>query len=99
MEIDHAQVWTALQLIHGETVGEYKEAAVLRAGDEEQLLVYLPRYRRGQGAALRKAVRGSRAAVVYSWQPEVVRQLLHSEAHVQVEAVPESLARRFGMRV
>jgi adenine-specific DNA-methyltransferase len=99
MEIDHAQVWTALQLIHCETLGEYRESAMLRAGDEDQLLIYVPRFRRGDAGALRKAVRESRAVIVYSWQPELIRQRLRDETHVQVEAVPESLARRFGMKV
>jgi adenine-specific DNA-methyltransferase len=99
MEIDHAQVWTALQLIHCETLGEYREAAILRAGDEDQLLIYVPRFRRGDAGALRKAVKESRAVIVYSWQPELIRQQLRDETHVQVEAVPESLARRFGMKV
>jgi adenine-specific DNA-methyltransferase len=98
-EIDHAQVWTALQLIHCETVGEYRDAALLEAGDDEQLLVYVPRFRRSDANKLVEAVKGSRAVIVYSWQPELIRQQLRGEPHVQVEAVPESLARRFGIKV
>jgi len=99
MEIDHAQVWTALQLTHCESLSEYRDEAILQAGDEDQLLIYLPRFQRGQIGPLRAAIKESRAVIVYSWQPELVRQRLRNETHVQIEAVPESLARRFGMRV
>jgi adenine-specific DNA-methyltransferase len=98
-DIDHAQVWTALQLIHCEAISAYEEGPILRSGDEEQLLIYLPLFRRSHGAALRKAVKESRSVIIYSWQPEIVRQQLHTEPHVQVQAVPENLARRFGIKV
>lgn len=98
-DIDHAEVWTALQLMHCEAIQEYQEGSILQAGNEDQLLIYLPRSPRANANVLRKAVKESREAIVYSWQPEVVRQLLHGEANVQVEAVPESMARRFGMKI
>jgi hypothetical protein len=96
---DHAQVWTALQLIHCETLREHREEPILRAGDDDQPLIYLPRFRRGLAGQLRKAVRQAAAAIVYSWQAEVIRDVLREEVNVQVEPVPESLARRFGMKV
>ncbi len=99
MEIDHAQVWTALQLIHCETLREYAEEPILHSGDAEQLLIYVPRFQKNHAAALRKAVKESTAVIVYTWQPEVVRQTLRNQLHVQIEPVPESLARKFGMRV
>jgi adenine-specific DNA-methyltransferase len=99
MEVDHAQVWTALQLMHCPMVGAYEEQAVLVAEWEEGRLVYVPRYEAKMGRALVKAVKGSEAVVVYTWQPGVVRRRLQGLEGVQVETVPESLARRFGMRV
>ena len=47
--------------------------------------------------ALRKAVKASAAVIVYSWQPEALQQHIRA-AHVQHEAIPESLARRFGLK-
>jgi hypothetical protein len=41
-------------------------------------------------------VKDSAAVVIYSWQPETLRQHIRA-GHVQHEAIPESLARRFGM--
>jgi hypothetical protein len=35
--------------------------------------------------------------VLYSWQPELVRQHVRAQ-HVQHEQIPESLARRFGLK-
>ena len=99
MDIDHAQVWTALQLTHIERLTEYRDEPILQAGDEEQLLIYLPHFKAKDGRALKKMVRSAGAVIVYSWQPELVRQRLREYPQVQVEAVPESLARRFGMRL
>lgn len=98
-DIDHAQVWTALQLIHRPTLSAYVEAPLLAAGNEDDLLLYVPRFRKKDAAALRKAIHSSRAVIVYSWQPELIRREARGEVHVQIEAVPESLARRFGMRI
>jgi len=96
-EIDHAQVWTALQLIHCETVASYENSPCLHAGDEEQTLIYVPSFRREYLSAIRKAVRSSRAVILYSWQPELLRQHIRAD-YVQFEHIPESLARRFGLK-
>ena len=46
-----------LQLIHGETLGPYdRERRWQWAGNEEQALLYVPRFRREDAAALRKQV-------------------------------------------
>lgn len=97
VEIDHAQVWTALQLIHRETLAPFADAPFLWAGDEEEGLVYVPRFRPKDAAALRKRVKESAAVILYSWQPETVRQHVRA-LHVQHEPIPESLARRFGLK-
>ncbi|MBV9010143.1 MAG: site-specific DNA-methyltransferase [Verrucomicrobia bacterium] len=96
-EIDHAQVWTALQLIHCETLAPYQDSPCLSAGDEEQTLLYVPGFRREYLLAIRKAVRSSRAVILYSWQPELLRQHIRAD-HVQFEHIPEGLARRFGLK-
>jgi regulator of extracellular matrix RemA (YlzA/DUF370 family) len=45
------------------------------------------------------AIADQTAVIVYTWQPELVRQRLALEKHVQVEAGPQSLARRFRLRI
>ena len=84
-------------MIHRETLEPFKPADFLCAGNEESALFYVPRFTKTLTPALRKAVKETAAAVIYSWQPETLRQHLRA-AHVQHEAIPESLARRFGMK-
>ncbi|HOY56967.1 MAG TPA: site-specific DNA-methyltransferase [Verrucomicrobiota bacterium] len=96
LELDHAEIWTALQLIHREVLMPYAEAPLLWAGDDEQGLLYVPRFRREDAAALRAQANQSAAVILYSWQPETLRQHVPAP-HVQHEAIPESLARRFGL--
>lgn len=122
LEIDHEQVWTALQMIHLETLMAPERSAgtparleknigaaatskeadksvrapLLCAGDEMARLIYVPRFSKTLLPALRESVKDCAAAVIYSWQPETLR--LHIRAgNVQHEAIPESLARRFGL--
>ncbi len=97
LEIDHAQVWTALQLIHRDTLAPFSDAPFLYVGDDEQALIYVPRFRREDAPILRKQVKQSAGVVLYSWQPELVRQHVRA-LHVQHEQIPESLARRFGLK-
>ncbi len=96
-EIDHAQVWTALQLIHCDILALYQESPCLSAGDEDQALLYVPSFRREYLSPIRNAVRSSRAVILYSWQPELLRQHVRA-GHVEFEHIPESLARRFGLK-
>lgn len=97
VDIDHPQVWIALQLIHRETLTPFADDLFLWAGDDEQGLIYVPRFRPEAAAALQKKVERSTAVILYSWQPETVRQHVRA-AHVQHERIPESLARRFGLK-
>ncbi len=97
VEIEHAQVWTALQMIHRETLEPFTTSDFLCTSDEEVALIYVPRFTTALIPALRKAVKASATAMVYSWQPETLRQHIRA-GHAQHEPIPESLARRFGMK-
>lgn len=96
-EMDHAQVWIALQFIHCETLIQYQESPCVKAGDEEQALLYVPSFDRKDLVTIQKAVDASRAVILYSWQPELLRQQVRGD-HIQFEHIPESLARRFGLK-
>lgn len=99
-DIDHEQVWTALQLTHMPTLGAFDASQPFAVADHEgQRLIYVPHLRSKGAKALAKLVTGSPACIVYTWQPELVKTRLRDAANVQIEAVPESLARRFGMRI
>jgi len=97
LDIEHAHVWNALQMIHLETLSPYSETEFLSAGDEGAKLIYVPRFSKELAPKLREAVKNCAAVVIYSWQPETLRQHIRA-GHVQHEAIPESLARRFGLK-
>ena len=97
LDIEHAQVWTALQMIHRDTLAPFEPDGFSWAGDGESALAYVPRFSAAILPALRKAVADCAAVTLYSWQPETLRQHIRA-AHVQHEAIPESLARRFGLK-
>jgi adenine-specific DNA-methyltransferase len=95
--IEHSQVWTALQMIHRDTLEAYTPAAFLQAGDEDETLIYVPRFSTTLLEDLRRATRKSASVIIYSWQPATLQQHIRFE-HVQHAAIPESLALRFGMK-
>ena len=96
LEIEHAQVWTALQLAHFDRLTAYAEAPFLWAGDEDSAVCYVPRFRREEAPALREAVKRSASVALYSWQPQALRQHVRA-GHVTHLPIPETLARRFGL--
>lgn len=96
LEIEHEEVWTALQMIHLETLRPFADTPFQSGGDDSARLVYVPRFTKAMLPALRETVDGATGAIVYSWQPETLRQHLPA-LHVQHEAIPENLARRFGL--
>ena len=98
LEIEHEQVWTALQLIHRPSLVPYKEAPFRVAeGGDDATLIYVPRFHKKILPKLRETVMRHAAVVIYSWQPGLLLQHLRAD-HVQHEAIPESLARRFGLK-
>jgi len=97
LEIEHEQVWTALQMIHRDVLSPYRVGDFLIVQEEDAALVYVPRFKKSFVSDLRDALKDCVSAVVYSWQPELLRQQLRA-SNVQHEAIPESLARRFGLK-
>jgi len=97
IEIEHEQVWTALQMIHCRGIAPFEQGDFLLSEEDDFALVYVARFSKKMVSALRKAVEEVASVIVYSWQPEALRQALRLGS-VQHEAIPESLARRFGIR-
>ena len=102
-EIDHAQVWTALQLTHCPMLAHFDEDAKVltaRMGDDAGgVLIYVPHLTAKNTKALLKSVTEARSAIVYTWQPDLAALRLKNEGNVEIQPVPESLARRFGVRL
>jgi adenine-specific DNA-methyltransferase len=100
-EIDHAQVWTALQLTHCPTVASFDDKVPFVTAETEEeggTLVYVPLLKAANSRSLVKTINEARSAVLYTWQPDLAKMRLKNAANVQIEAVPQSLARRFGVR-
>ncbi len=95
--IEHAEVWTALQLIHRETLEAYAEAELHWAEDEGGALCYVPRVQAGTAKVILKRSKAHGSVMVYTWQPCLLRPRLAAAGQVQVEPIPQSLARRFGL--
>lgn len=99
-EIDHQQVWTALQLTHMPTLTPLDDSKPLAVADDEyQRLIYVPHYLAKHGRALVKAVAAKPACIVYTWQPDLIKARLRTAQNVEIQPVPETLARRFGIRI
>jgi adenine-specific DNA-methyltransferase len=96
LELDHAQVWTALQLMHGFAITPFANGSFAWVGDEDEAVMYLPRFRREDAPALRRQLKRSAAVALYSWQPSAVEQHLRA-GHVTHLQIPETFARRFGL--
>ncbi len=93
----HAQVWTALQLMHLDRFDVTPPAGRLwQAGDDEESLVYLPRADEATLTALAKLTPGSRTTTLYAWQADLVAQ--HAPTGAVVRPIPQFLIERFGLK-
>ncbi len=97
LEIEHEQVWTALQMIHREVLFPFAVGDFQISLDGDSGLLYIPRFSKKIVPAIKAAVHELAGAVIYSWQPEALRQHIRMNL-LQYEAIPEGLARRFGMK-
>ena len=100
-DLRHDQVWLALQLIHSGTVSPYDPAFPVQIlqGEDGPDVLYVAALNTKARAQLREWFATSRQpAVVYTWQPGPVRQLVEFDT-VRVEKIPEYLTLRFGKAV
>ena len=95
--IEHEQVWTALQLIHTETLQPYATGADMQTAvlPDDGMLAYCTKVNEDILAQLLDWTRGNGIVVVYSWQPAWLRQYLPNES-ITVEPIPAFLINRFG---
>lgn len=98
LEIEHAQVWTALQLATLDGFVPYESKPFLWAGDAESAICYVPRFRRELIPALCRKVQESAEVTIYSWQPQTLRQHI-PDGHVSHLPVSETLTRWFGLNL
>ena len=96
LDIDHGEVWNALQLIHRDHLFPFEQGSFQWAGDEDFAICYIPRFRKSDVGSLRKQMSKSDSVILYSWQPETLAQHIGDE-YVSHMLVSDALTRRFGM--
>ncbi|MFZ1640806.1 MAG: site-specific DNA-methyltransferase [Candidatus Contendobacter sp.] len=95
--IEHEQVWTALQLIHTETLTPFDAAApVQQAETENGIMLYVPKVSETVIGILEQSIRDTGTAIVYSWQPGWLNQHIEDE-RASFQAIPQFLVNRFGL--
>jgi adenine-specific DNA-methyltransferase len=95
-DIQHEQVWRALQLTHGVPLAAYKEGALVQlAGNADDILIYVPKLSEPVLDEVARQAGLCRRLVVYSWQPGQIRQRVEA-SNVAFERIPEFLMNRFG---
>lgn len=96
IELQHEQIWAALQLTHFSQLAPYEEGQPFQSAEQEEtLLIYLPTLQPDALTSLQSTLTSQASVTLYSWQPELLRHHLHSP-HIQIEGIPEALTRRFG---
>ncbi len=96
--IQHAQIWTALQLIHELALSPYQSALPMQTAQGQRgLVIYLPKISDAALDALQTTIQAVAQAVVYSWQPALLAQRF-TDPRLSFEAIPAFLVNRFGAR-
>lgn len=95
-DIQHDQVWLALQLIHGDTMAPYDGLAVVQvSGNADARRVYVPKLDEVALEAVSQQAALGGTLTVYSWQPGQLRQRIEA-TNASYEKIPEFLVNRFG---
>jgi adenine-specific DNA-methyltransferase len=95
-DIQHEQVWRALQLIHGVPLANYEQhAPVQLAGNGDDRLMYVQKLSETVLEEVTRVAETGRRLVVYSWQPGQIRQRVEAP-NLAFEKIPEFLVSRFG---
>jgi len=94
--IQDAQVWLALQLIHLETFQPYSMKKTVQTAEfDHGLIAYCAKVNADTLAEIDRLAADHAEVIVYSWQPALLRQHLPA-TNLIVEAVPAFLLNRFG---
>lgn len=95
-DIQHEQVWRALQLVHSVPLSGYEKGAPVQlAGNADDRLAYVPKLSEAVLEEVARVAELGGRLVVYSWQPGQIRQRVEA-SNVAFERIPEFLVSRFG---
>jgi len=94
--IQHEAIWTALQLIHAESLSPFAaDALVQQAVLENSTVLYLPKVNEAVLDALDTVRETASTLAVYSWQPGLLRQHFEDD-RLSFLPIPQFLVDRFG---
>jgi adenine-specific DNA-methyltransferase len=94
--IHHEAIWTALQLIHAESLSPYvADALIQQAALENSTVLYLPKINEAVLQALNEAIGAASTLAVYTWQPGLLRQHFEDDS-LSFLPIPQFLVDRFG---
>ncbi len=95
-DMQHEQVWRALQLIHGAPLTGYdQDVSVQLSGNADDRLLYVPKLSEAILIEVARLADMGGRMVVYSWQTGQIRQRVEAP-NVAFEKIPEFLVSRFG---
>lgn len=95
-EIDHAQIWTALQLIHQQSFVLFNpDIAMQETISPDNGLIYVTSINDNTAEQIAVLSRRTAHLTVYTWQPGLLRERLAGEG-ITVEQIPQFLVNRFG---
>ena len=95
--LHHAEIWSALQLLHDLPLAHWDGQGLALAADARSAVAYLPDVVGDSEDVVRAwhEAHAERVRTLYSWTPERVRAWAPG---AQVSPIPESLRLRFGVR-
>jgi len=94
--IQHEAIWTALQLIHAESLSPFVAEALIQQADlENSTVLYLPKINDAVLQALNTVLVSASTLVVYAWQPGLLRQHFE-DPRFSFLPIPQFLVDRFG---
>jgi adenine-specific DNA-methyltransferase len=96
-QIEHEQIWTALQLIHTETLSLFDAAALMqRAEIDNGAILYIPKISATFIDTVKQTIHDIGIVIVYSWQSALLRQYIEDE-RASFQPIPQFLSDRFGL--
>ncbi|MBW4056942.1 MAG: site-specific DNA-methyltransferase [Proteobacteria bacterium] len=96
-DIDHSQVWTALQLIHRQSFAPYDAARQLQESvHADGGLLYAATINDETVSRIVGLAAASPHLTVYTWQPGLLRERLAAQ-NITIEQIPQFLVSRFGV--
>lgn len=97
LDIQHDQIWYALQLIHAREIAPFTPSQSYQALETEvSVVMYIPTLNTDTNHQAQEFINAARKpTVIYTWQPGILSQDIYSE-RVSIEKIPDYLVNRFG---